>query len=117
MADVQTILQYVYSSSFKFIKKFIKKEETDPQVARANLGRPDLKLFKDKINIIIVITITSKINKKTKINELQLMYMSDQTKDLEGHISCYKKNYFQHCNPLQELKVSLRSLYYLPRVF
>ena len=39
------------------IQKFSKKREIGPQVARANLGGPALQLFKDKINIITVITI------------------------------------------------------------
>ena len=53
-------------SSFKFIQKFknlAKKRETGPQVARANLGGPDLQLFKDKINIITVTTIKNRTNR------------------------------------------------------
>ena len=44
---VQFTLQ-VYSK----IQKFSKKRETDPQVARANLGGPDLQLFKDKLILL-----------------------------------------------------------------
>ena len=55
--------------SFKFIQKFKnlakkkKKRETCPQVARTNLGGPDLQLLKDKINIITVITIKDRTNR------------------------------------------------------
>ena len=45
------------------IQKFSKKGETGPQVARANLGGPDLKLCKDKINIITVIKIRDRTNR------------------------------------------------------
>ena len=44
------------SSNFKFIQNFM-------QVARANLGGPDLQLFKDKFNIITVITIKDRTNR------------------------------------------------------
>ena len=48
----------ISSFKFKFIQKFknLVKRETGPQAARANLGGPDLQLFKDNINIITVIT-------------------------------------------------------------
>ena len=42
---------------------FIQKRETGSRVARANLGGPDLQLFKDKVNIITVITIEDRTNK------------------------------------------------------
>ena len=42
------------------IQKFSKKKETGPQVAR---GGPDFQLFKDKINIITVITIKDRTNR------------------------------------------------------
>ena len=40
-----------------------KRKETGPPVAKANLGGPDLQLFKDKINIITVITIKDRTNR------------------------------------------------------
>ena len=59
--------QVCLTSLFKFqcfskIQKFGQKRETGPQVARANLGGPDTQLFKDKINIITVITIKDRTN-------------------------------------------------------
>ena len=46
----------IKSSLFK-TSKIQQKRQTGPQVARANLGRPDVRLFNDKINIITVTTI------------------------------------------------------------
>ena len=61
--DVDPLYKILFK--FKFIQKsckkktffFFKAKETGPQVARANLGGPDLQLLKDKISIIIFITI------------------------------------------------------------
>ena len=52
-------------SSFKFIQKFktLAKKRDWSEVARANLGGPDLQLFKDNINIITVITIKDRTNR------------------------------------------------------
>ena len=53
------VINIAMKLKFKFIQKFknLAKKETGLQVARAILGGPDLQLFKDKINIITVITI------------------------------------------------------------
>lgn len=54
-------------SKFKsnFIQKSSKKKakRTGPRIARANLGGPELQMFKDKINIVTVITIKDTTNR------------------------------------------------------
>ena len=60
---VHSLIIMSSSSSFKFIQKLSKKRETGPQVARANVDRPNLQLFEDKINIITVITIKHRTNR------------------------------------------------------
>ena len=48
--------KFQVSSLFKN-SKIKQKRETGPQEARANLGGPDLQLFKDKINVITIVTV------------------------------------------------------------